>query len=359
VTSSTGTPTLRAMGSDLSDSAALTATAYWTVGPGAGELRSHPLPPGAPSATQALVRTVCSGVSRGTELLVHAGAVPPEVRQLMRAPFQEGDLPGPVKYGYLSVGQVEAGPDELVGQRVFCLYPHQDRYLVPVSALTRLPAGVPSDRAVLTGTVETAINAVWDAAPRLGDRVAVVGAGMVGCALAGVLRRFPLSRLELVDVDVSRTAVAHRFGIGFAVPQDAAPDCDLVFHCSASGAGLNRGLELLGEEGELIELSWFGDRAVAATLGGAFHARRLTVRASQVGAVAAARRARRTHADRRELAVDTLRDPAFDELITSRGPFSQLPDTIRQLASGELTGLCHVVEYETSGFQVHRVDEEV
>jgi threonine dehydrogenase-like Zn-dependent dehydrogenase len=167
----------------------------------------------------------------------------------------------------------------------------------------------------------------------------------VGCALAAVLRTFPLQRLELIDVDPAREPVARRLGIAFAEPQEAAGDCDLVFHCSASAGGLNRGLELLGEEGELIELSWYGDAAVAAVLGATFHARRLTVRASQVGAVAAARRARRTYQDRRALAVELLRDPTWDALITSRGPFDALPETMCRLAAGELGGLCHVVEY--------------
>lgn len=320
-----------------------TALAYWTVSPGTGQLLSERIEP--PREGEALVRALYSGISRGTESLIHAGAVPGAVRAAMRAPFQAGDLPGPVKYGYLSVGLVEAGPPELVGRRVFCLYPHQDRYVVPAQALTLLPDAVPADRAVLTGTVETAVNAVWDGAPRLGDRVAVVGAGMVGCALAAVLRTFPLQRLELIDVDRAREPVARRLGIAFAQPGEAAGDCDLVFHCSASAGGLNRGLELLGEEGELIELSWYGDATVAAALGATFHARRLTVRASQVGAVAAARRARRTHQDRRALAAGLLRDPAFDALITSRGPFDALPQTMRRLASGELGGLCHVVEY--------------
>ena len=321
----------------------MAALAYWTVPPGTGQLRGERLEP--PREGEALVRTLFSGVSRGTESLIHAGAVPSAVRAAMRAPFQAGDLPGPVKYGYLSVGLVEAGPPELVGRRVFCLYPHQDRYVVPVQALTLVPDAVPADRAVLTGTVETAVNAVWDGAPRLGDRVAVVGAGMVGCALAAVLRTFPLQRLELIDVDGARERVARRLGVAFAEPREAAGDCDLVFHCSATAGGLNRGLELLGEEGELIELSWYGDAVVAAALGAAFHAGRLTVRASQVGAVAAARRARRTHQDRRALAAGLLRDPAFDALITSRGPFRELPETMRRLAAGELVGLCHVVEY--------------
>jgi hypothetical protein len=319
------------------------ATAYWTTAPGHGELRSQELTPPAPG--EALVRALHSGVSRGTELLVHRGGVPPAVAAAMRAPFQEGELPGPVKYGYLSVGVVEEGPPELRGRTVFCLYPHQDRYVVPVTALTPVPDGVPPARAVLAGTVETAVNAVWDAAPRLGDRVAVVGAGMVGASVAALLRKFPLGRLELVDVDESRRPVADALGVTFVTPSDAAGDCDLVVHCSATGAGLSRGLELLGEEGELVELSWYGDRPATVDLGGAFHSRRLTIRASQVGAVAAARRARRTHADRLGLALGLLADPAFDSLVTGHTSFTDLPSTMVRLAEGDLNALCYVVNY--------------
>jgi threonine dehydrogenase-like Zn-dependent dehydrogenase len=250
-----------------------------------------------------------------------------------------------VKYGYLSVGVVEDGPPELLGRTVFCLYPHQDRYVVPVTALTPVPDDVPPARAVLAGTVETALNAVWDAAPRLGDRVAVVGAGMVGASVAALLKKFPLERLQLVDVDESRQSIANALGVGFVTPSDAAGDCDLVVHCSATGAGLSRGLELLGEEGELVELSWYGDRPVTVDLGGAFHSRRLTIRASQVGAVSAARRARRTYADRLRVALGLLADPLFDSLITGHTTFTDLPPTMVRLAEGDLNALCYVVNY--------------
>ena len=323
----------------------LRATAYWTVEPGLGELREHDLDP--PGPDQVLVRTLHSAISRGTELLVHRGGVPAAVHDRMRAPFQDGEFPGPVKYGYLSVGVVEAGPADLQGRVVFCLYPHQDRYVVPVGAVSVVPDAVPPHRAVLAGTVETAVNAVWEAGPRLGDRIAVIGAGMVGCAVAALLRSFPLTSLQLVDVDAGRRTVAERLGVAFVTPDDVAGDCDLVLHCSATTAGLNRGLELLGEEGELIELSWYGDRKVAIDLGADFHARRLGLRASQVGVVAPVRRARRTTADRRALALALLADAVFDELISSRGPFAQLPDTMVRLAAGELPGLCHVVHYES------------
>lgn len=320
------------------------ATAYWTTAPGRGELRQQSLR--APGPGEALVRTTYTGISRGTELLVHRGEVPADIAPLMRAPFQEGDLPGPVKYGYLSAGVVEQGPSELEGREVFCLYPHQDRYVVPVGALTPLPAGVPARRAVLAGAVETAVNALWDAGPRIGDRIAVVGAGMIGCAVAGLLRTFPLERLQLVDVDPTRKSVGAALGVQVVEPQDAADGCDLVVHASATSEGLQRSLELLGDEGEVLELSWYGAREVSLGLGSVFHPRRLVIRSSQVGEVAAPRRARRTHADRLALALELLRDDAFDALITSTGPFADLPSTMTRLAGGELPGLCHVVDYQ-------------
>jgi NADPH:quinone reductase-like Zn-dependent oxidoreductase len=321
----------------------LRAAAYWTLAPGRGALRTELLR--EPEPGDALVRTKHSGVSRGTEMLIHSGEVPPEIAESMRAPFQEGDLPGPVKYGYLSVGVVERGPDALLGRDVFCLYPHQDLYVVPAGALTPLPAGLPPRRAVLAGTVETAVNALWDAAPRLGDRVAVVGAGMVGCAVAVLLRTFPLGRLQLVDVDPTRERVAAALGVELVDPAVAAGGCDIVLHASATAAGLQRSLELLGDEGEVIELSWYGTRAVSVPLGSVFHSRRLAIRASQVGEVAASRRARRSDADRLALALELLRDEAFDALISGSSPFADLPDTMHRIATGEIDALCHVVDY--------------
>src|SRR5471030_2823985 len=139
----------------------------------------------------------------------------------MRAPFQQGDFLGPVKYGYLNVGVVESGSTELQGRTVFCLYPHQTRYVVRASAVTVVPDGVPARRAVLAGTVETAVNAMWDAAPLIGDRVAVVGAGMVGCCVARLLSRFPGVTTTLIDVDPRRADLAAALGVGFALPGEA------------------------------------------------------------------------------------------------------------------------------------------
>ena len=322
---------------------ALHATAYWTSSPEHGELRSEDLQ--VPGPGEALVRTLYSGISKGTETVVHTGSVPPRVCKEMRAPRQEGEFPGPVKFGYLSVGIVEEGPEDWKGQRVFCLNPHQDRYVVPVAELTRIPDDVPARRAVLTGTVETAVNALWEAGPRLGDRVAVVGAGLVGGMVATLLRTFPLTRLQLVDLDPGRKHLADTLGVDFASPEEALDDCDIVFHCSASQEGLERSLQLAGDEGVIIEMSWYANREVTVPLGEDFHARRLSIRASQVGLVARARRHRRTNAQRLELAVSLLADPIFDVFLTGQSAFEDLPGVVQDLAGGTLQALCHVIEY--------------
>ena len=309
------------------------ARAFWLREPGAGEIRTVPLPHPGPS--DVLVRTLFSAISRGTETLVFQGQVPPSQYDTMRAPFQEGSFPAPVKYGYLNVGVLPSG------QVVFCLYPHQTSYVVPASSVVPVPDGVPAERAVLAGTVETAVNALWDARPRIGDRVSVVGGGMVGSCVALLLSRFPGVSVELVDTDPDRASL----GVPFALPADAADGRDLVVHASATGAGLQTALGLLAPEGTVIELSWYGDRTVELALGGAFHSGRLTVRSSQVGTVA---RPDRTFSERLALALELLRDPAFDALITGESAFEELPSVLAGLAAGTLPALCHRIAYDGS-----------
>lgn len=322
------------------------AEAFWLRSPGVGELRSLALDPPGPG--EVLVRTLYSAVSRGTESVVFRGGVPHSQRMIMRAPFQEGDFPGPVKYGYLNVGVVEQGPADLTGRTVFCLYPHQTRYVVPASAVVPVPDTVPAARAVLAGTMETAVNALWDAAPLVGDRVTVVGAGMVGCCVAALLARIPGVRVQLVDVDDTRRTVADRLGVDFVAPAEADGGRDLVVHTSATSAGLARCLELAAPEATVLELSWYGDREAQIPLGEFFHPRRLVLRSSQVGAVAAARRERRSYADRLALALELLTDPALDSLITGESAFADLPQVLPLLVAGELPGLCHRLHYPTT-----------
>jgi NADPH:quinone reductase-like Zn-dependent oxidoreductase len=313
--------------------------AFWLTEPGRGEILPVQLP--SRGSGDVLVRTLYSGISRGTETLVFRGEVPASQWDAMRAPFQDGDLPAPVKYGYLNVGVVEAGPGDLTGKTVFCLYPHQTRYVVPADAVTVIPDDVPLGRAILTGTVETAVNVAWDAAPLLGDRIAVVGAGMVGASIAKVLARF--TQVQLVDVDPARAAVAKALGVDFVTPDQARDNCDLVVHASATESGLATSLRLAAPEREVLEVSWYGDKRVNVPLGEWFHSRRLGIRASQVGTVG---HPRRSYRERLELALDLLADPGFEVLISGEYRFEDLPMIMPKLASGELRALCLRITYD-------------
>ena len=315
--------------------------AFWVQSPGSGQLREERLP--TPGPDDVLVRTLCSGVSRGTETLVFGGGVPASQYDVMRAPFQEGEFPGPVKYGYLNVGVVERGPAHLEGRTVFCLYPHQTAYVVPATAVTPVPDAVPPGRAILAGTVETAVNAVWDARPRLGDRIAVIGAGMVGASVAKLLSGFPATRVQLIDVDPAKADIAAALGVDFSTPEEAEGGCDLVVHASASEKGLAKALELLAPEGEVVELSWYGDRRISVPLGENFHSRRLVIRSSQVGTVA---RPDRSYAQRLGVALDLLADPAFEALVSGECAFKDLPSVLPRLVANELSALCLRVMYQ-------------
>ncbi|GAB2847084.1 zinc-binding alcohol dehydrogenase [Microbacterium insulae] len=319
------------------------ATAFWVDAPSRGALRE--IETAEPGPDQVAVRTLVTGISRGTESLVFRGEVPAGERERMRAPFQEGDFPGPVKYGYLNVGVVERGPGSLIGRTVFTLYPHQSAFVVPEAAVAVVPDGVPPRRAVLAGAVETAVNVLWDAAPLVGDRITVIGAGMIGCAVARLARALPGTEVVLVDVDAARADVAAALGVAFAHPSDAPGDRDLVIDTSGSGDGLQLAIETAATEGEIVEASWFGDRSVELRLGGAFHSRRLSIRSSQVGMVAPRRRGTRSTRDRLDLALGLLRDPAFDHLLTAESSWRRLPEVMSAIADGSSPGLCHTIDW--------------
>lgn len=322
------------------------ARALWTVAPGVAEIRIRDLP--APGPDQALVVTRASGISRGTERLVFTGRVPESQWPAMRAPLQYGDFPHPVSYGYAAAGVVEAGPPALRGRRVFCLHPHHDAFLAPAAMCIPIPDAVPDRRAVLAANMETAVNVLWDARPLVGERVLVVGAGVVGLLVAVLLARMPGLDLAVCDIDGSRRALVESFGAPFCAPDAAPAERDLVIHASASPEGLKLALARCGFEGRVVEASWFGDKACELPLGEAFHARRLTLVSTQVGAVAPAMRGRRTHGQRLALALDLLADARLDALLGPDIPFDDLPARIGGALlpePGAPQPLCPVVIY--------------
>ena len=319
------------------------ARAFWTVAGGRGEVRGETL--SVPGPDEVLVEAKWSAVSRGTESLVFNGRVPKSEFLRMRCPFQVGDFPAPVKYGYASVGRVDAGPPELRGRKVFCLHPHQTAYVVPADAVVLVPDAVSPERAVLAANMETAVNALWDGAPRPGDRVSVVGAGVVGSLVAYLARHVAAVDVELVDRRDERIEIARTFGTSFATPENARVERDLVFHASGTREGLRTALSLAGYEGVVVELSWFGDVEPSVPLGAAFHSRRLTLRGSQVGGLSPNARARFTRRSRLELAVSLCSEAALDVLFSGDSTLDELPEAMVRLASPDSGALCHRVRY--------------
>jgi threonine dehydrogenase-like Zn-dependent dehydrogenase len=318
------------------------ARAFWVVDRERGEVRTEALP--EPGDGEVLVEALFSGVSRGTEVTVFRGKVPASEYARMRAPHQAGEFPWPVKYGYSSVGRVRSGPPPLVGCNVFCLFPHQSAYVVSAQDVVPLPPSVPARRGVLAANLETAINGVWDAGIRAGDRVTVVGAGVVGLLVAYVASLHPGVKVQVVDVEPAKADAVQALGGMFTDRASAEADNDVVVHASATAAGLETALALAGHEATVLELSWYGDARPAVPLGEAFHAKRLRLQSSQVGGLPARQRARWTHRRRLELAVSLLSDARLDALLTSHGALDDLNEQLRGFAQGA-PGLCHAVDY--------------
>jgi len=319
------------------------AQAFWVIAPGRGELREETII--APTSSEVRVKASYSGISRGTESLVFRGDVPESEFQRMRAPFQSGDFPGPLKYGYASVGRVIDGSPSMIDKRVFCLFPHQSCYTVPERAVIALPNAVPTGRAVLAANMETALNGLWDSAASAGDRISVVGGGVVGALLAWLAGQLPGTEVTLIDTNPTRQSLADALGVQFARPDEAIGGQDVVVHTSASAAGLNTALHLAGDEARVVEMSWYGKTWPPVALGEAFHARRLQLISSQVGQLPALRRPRWDYRRRLSKAIALLVDPALDVLISGESPLGDLPALMPRLSEGPSDILCHRICY--------------
>jgi len=320
-----------------------TVSSLWYCGQGKAEIRQELL--GGPGAGEVRVRTLYSAISRGTEALVFGGRIPESEFGRMRAPFMAGDFPFPVKYGYAAIGRVEDGSSPLRGKSVFALHPHQTAFNIPAASLVVLPDAVPPHRAMLAANMETALNGVWDAAPGPADRIAVVGAGVVGSLVAYLCGRLPGAEVTLVDINPARAELASALGVTFTEPAQADRDCDLVVHASGSPDGLGTALDLAGDEATVLEMSWYGDQPVSAVLGGPFHSRRLRLVSSQVGSIATSHRPRWSHNRRLSAAVGLLTDPRLDVLLAPPVPFGDLPKRLPEILDPRNATLCQPIVY--------------
>lgn len=323
--------------------ASVVSQSLWYVAPECAEIRSEVLGPLPENRIQ--VRSIFGALSRGTESLVFKGLIPESEYTRMAAPFMGGKLPFPVKYGYSNVGRIELGPSELIGQLVFSLMPHQSIFQTELANVLVVPTEIPAQRAVLAANMETALNAVWDASPGPGDRIVIIGAGVLGCLIAYLCGYLPGAEITLVDINPEREDIAKKLGVQFSSPELAPKDCDLVIHCSASAAGLSTAIASAGEEATILELSWYGSNKIDVSLGSAFHSRQLTLQSSQVGHISLTRRPRWSNRRRLTTALGMLSDSRLDSLLTDPIRFEDLPSKLPQIFSTQSSALCCLIQY--------------
>ncbi len=321
------------------------ARSLWYVGPGRAEIREEALPPPAPGEMR--IRALHSAISRGTEALIQAGRVPESEYERMRAPAMAGAFPFPVKYGYASVGRVEAGPGELAGKTVFALHPHQCKFNIAVGRGAAVARGRAAAARGARGQHGDCAERGLGRAAGPADRIAIVGAGVVGVLVGYLCGRLAGAEVTLIDIDPSRAAIARALGVEFAAPRNAPRDCDVVFHTSGNAQGLATAIDLAGNEATIVEMSWYGAGTVGLSLGGAFHSRRLKLISSQVGQVSPSRRPRWTHARRLAAALALLADPNLDALLAPAVAFDDLPAQLPRILQAGSGVLCQIVNYQS------------
>ncbi|AWB35797.1 dehydrogenase [Orrella marina] len=318
----------------------------WYVSPGQAEIRTEDLEnPEDPGEQTCLVRAVYSAISRGTESLIFHGRVPASEYERMQAPFMGGKFPFPVRYGYCHVGQVIQGPSYLLGQYVFSLSPHQTLLRHQSSALVPVPPSVSPKRAVLAANMETALNAVWTGKPCASDRIAVVGAGLIGLLVAYLCRDLPGAQVTVIDPQPSRASVCKQLGLNYCETTEGTDNCDVVFHASATAAGLSSALALAGNEASVVELSWYGDQTVPVALGQAFHSQQIRLISCQVGHIESSHAPRWNYRRRLTAAMSMLSDPCLDALLETPIPFESLPEEISSIFKPGSDRLCQVIQY--------------
>ena len=320
------------------------AHGLWFLGANQFSIREETLR--SPSTPYCVVKSICSGISQGTEQLVYSEAVPESIQHQMRCPYMGGDFPFPIKYGYSLVGEVVEGPENIVGRNVHMLHPHQDYGCVHPRDIYLLDDGILPEKAILASNMETAVNAVWDSQVTLGDRVLVVGFGNVGSLVARILSLSMGVEMFVTDTSALKRSMAQKMGFNVCEISQLKEEFDISFNVSASADGLQTAIDAVGYEGKIIELSWYGNRAVSLQLGGDFHIQRKTIISSQVSHIPSHRLARWDTIRRKKLVFSLLKQPEFEEHVTHNLRFSELPRILSESRSLFQDNLMIAVHYD-------------
>jgi len=315
--------------------------ALWHINPVSSDiLRSEP----EIQKNQCLLQSKYSLISVGTERTVSMGKVPVDLHDSMAVPYMKGAFSFPVKYGYSLVGKVLKGPSEWMGRNVHLMHPHQDYCYSNLSDLFILPPTIPLKRATLISNMETAVNAIWDSQVSIGDRVVVVGFGLIGSLVALIVRQIPGVEVQVVEIDKSRQQVAR--SLGFGVSDSCKKNhFDMAFHASGSATGLQNAIDAVGLEGPIIELSWYGNRKVDISLGTTFHSLRKQLISSQVSFIPSTKQSGWDFKRRKKTVLNLLHNPVFDHLLDTEVPFKESPSVFEKIRNNDWEPLTCVVKY--------------
>lgn len=308
------------------------------------ETEMLPVLPPNKKKNSCLIKTLFTAISPGTEYLVYSGGVPKKLYVEMRCPYMGGDFSFPIKYGYSLVGQVLDGPTSLKGKLIHTLHPHQDYARISAEDVYVIPDGISPQRATLASNMETALNAIWDSGVNIGDKVLIVGFGIIGSLIARILSFIPQVEVDVLDVQPAKITLIEQ--LGFSIyKEEKEKKYDLAFHTSGSGPGLQTSINNVGLEGKIIETSWYGDKEVNLCLGETFHSQRKLIISSQVSHLPACKSARWDYKRRKEVVFQLLLHPEFDAHITHTIAFHNLPKLFQSLKKNRCQELSYLVYY--------------
>jgi len=298
-----------------------------------------------PSPSFLKIQSHFSLISTGTERLVACGEVPGSVHDDMKVPYMEGAFPFPIKYGYSLVGKVITEGHSMTGKLVHAMHPHQDFCLINESDLFEIHSNIPAQRATLASNLETALTAVWDAQVNIGDRVLIVGFGLIGSLIARLLSFIPAIYFQIIEIDKERIQHAEKLGFPVSAILRKHSKFDIAFHTSATAEGLQTCIDGVGLEGKIIELSWYGKKPVKINMGGSFHSQRKQIISSQVGKLPSKYNARWDMKRRKKVVFELLENALFDQQITHFIKFVDTPTFFADLRAGKAKGLAYCIEY--------------
>lgn len=308
----------------------------WHIDAGHSEIRSQNLDP---LPGQILLQSLYSLISLGTEKTIALGGVPGNVYDKMKVPYMEGSFSLPVKYGYSLVARSEEG------QCYHLMHPHQDLVSVNPESLTPVPPGIPPSRAVLVSNMETALTAYWDAGPLKDEKIMIAGFGLIGALTALLLRLKGFQDITVYEPDATRTGLARRLGFHTGDPGFDPGPFDLAFHSSGNASGLQHCLEVMGPEGRILELSWYGRQKITLGLGEHFHINRLRIIASQVSSIPRNLQGAWNFAKRKQEVLSLLADPCWDRLEIEEVPFETSPAVFYKIRHSQTKGLTYILKY--------------